>query len=62
MQDQFIQNSKEIQILQQMTMYAQYFTRDFTAVGFFCIRKRIIFSIIEHGTTYLIVAVQFNKR
>lgn len=62
MQEQLNPDSKEIDTFKKLTSYAQHFTRNFSAAGFFYIRKRIIFSIIEHAATYLIVAIQFNER
>lgn len=62
MQEQIIQDSKENNNLKELATYAQYFIRNFSAAGFFYIRKSLIFSLIEHAATYLIVAIQFNQR
>ncbi|EFA07608.1 gustatory receptor 111 [Tribolium castaneum] len=57
-----LQENNEIDAFGKITIYAQHFTRNFTAVGFFRIRKNIIFSIIGNAATYLIIAIQFNER
>lgn len=59
---ELIQDSEEADTLIKLTSYAEHFKKEFSAAGFFYIEKRIIFSIIQHGATYLIVAVQFNGR
>nr|XP_015837070.1 PREDICTED: uncharacterized protein LOC107398216 [Tribolium castaneum] len=62
LQEQVFQDSREIDVLRTVTAYAQHFTRKFSAGGFFYIGKKIIFSLIGHAATYLIIAVQFNER
>ncbi|EFA07609.1 gustatory receptor 112 [Tribolium castaneum] len=62
LQENFIQDSREINTLRKLTTYAQHFTRNFSAAGYFSIRKSVIFGLLGNAATYLIIAIQFNER
>jgi gustatory receptor len=61
LQEQFIQESKEIEVLSRLVDHSKNFKREFSAAGFFDINKSIIFSLVGNVATYLIITIQLNQ-
>jgi gustatory receptor len=61
LQEKFIQESKEIEVLTRLVDHSKNFIPEFSAAGFFNINKSIIFSLVGNVATYFIITIQLNE-
>jgi hypothetical protein len=61
LQEEFIQESKEIEVLTRLVDHSNNFMRKFSAAGYFKINKGIILSLVGNVATYFIITIQLNE-